>query len=107
MDNRSSTNVLFLNVYREMRLKEEDITRRCIFLVSFSGESRTTIGENILLVYAEGVNLYTKFLILDSLSVYNVILGQPWIHRIEFVPSIYHQIIRFPTKWGIKEIYGQ
>ena len=85
MDNRSSANVLFLNTYREMGLKEEDITRRCISLVGFNDELRTTIGETILPVYAEGVNLYTKFLILDSSSAYNVILGRPWIHRMEAV----------------------
>ena len=77
IDNRSFVNVLFLNAYREMGLKEEDITRRCIFFVGFSSESITTIGETILPVYTEGVNLYTKFLILDSPSTYNVILGQP------------------------------
>ena len=73
VDNRNSTNVLFLNAYREMGLKEADITRRCISLVGFSGESKTTIGETVLPIYAEGVNLYTKFVILDSSSIYNVI----------------------------------
>ena len=38
VDNESSANMLFLNAYREMGLKEEDITRRCISLVGFSGE---------------------------------------------------------------------
>ena len=75
VENGSSTNVLFINVYREMGLKKEDITRRCISLLGFSGESRTTLGETVLPVYAEGVNMYTKFLILDNSSAYNVILG--------------------------------
>jgi len=77
VDNGSSENVLFLNAYREMGLREADITRRCISLVGFSGESKTTIGETTLPVYAEGVNLYTKFVILDSPSAYKVILGHP------------------------------
>ena len=58
-----------------MGLKEKDITRRCISLVGFKGDSRTTIGETVLPVYAEGVNMYTKFLILDSSFAYNIILG--------------------------------
>ncbi len=76
-------------------------------MLGFSGESKITIRETILPIYAKGVNPYTKFMILDSPSAYNVILGRPWIHKMEAVPSTYHQIIRFPTKWGIKEIYGQ
>ena len=107
MDNESSVNVLFLNAYREMRLTESNITRRSISLVGFSGESKNTVGETVLPIYIEGVNLYTKFVILDSPSAYNVILGCPWIHKMEAIPSTYHQIIRFPIKWGIKEIYGQ
>ena len=107
IDNGSSANVIFLNAYKEMRLKEEYITRRCISLVGFRGETRTIIEETILLVYVEGVNLYTKFLILDSPSAYNVILGRLWIHRMEAIPSTYYQILRFSTKWGIKELYGQ
>ena len=77
VDNGSSANVLFLNAYLEMRLKEANITLSCISLVGFSGESKTTIGETILPIYAEGVNLYTKFVILDSPTAYNVILGRP------------------------------
>ena len=77
MDNGSFANVFFLNAYREMGLKQEDITQRCISLASFSGELRNTIGETILPVHAKGVNIYTKFLILDSPSAYNVILGRP------------------------------
>ena len=99
MDNESSTNVLFLNAYWEIGLKEENITQRCIALVGFSGESRTTIGETVLPVYAKEVNMYTKFLILDSPSADNIILGWLWIHKkMEAIPSTYHQILRFPTK---------
>lgn len=107
VDNGSSANMLFINAYREMGFKEEDITRRCISFVSFSDEPRTTLGETVLSVYAKGVNLYMKFLILNNLSAYNVILGRPWIHIMEAVPSMFPRIIRFPTKWGIKELYGQ
>ncbi|WP_212635206.1 hypothetical protein, partial [Salmonella enterica] len=45
--------------------------------------------------------------IMDSPSSYNAILGRPWIHELKAVPSTYHQVIRFPTKWGVKEIFGQ
>ena len=76
-----------------MRLEEKDITQRCISLVGFSDKSRNMIRETILPVYVEGVNMYTKFLILDSPSVYNVILGQSWIHMMEAIPSTYHQIL--------------
>ena len=51
-----------------------------------------------LLVYAAGVNLHITFFVLDSPSVYNVILGRPWIHEMRVVLSTFHQVIRFSTE---------
>ncbi|XP_057785851.1 uncharacterized protein LOC131003347 [Salvia miltiorrhiza] len=107
IDNGSSANILFCSAYREMGLGESKLIKKAAVLVGFSGESTTTVGEIDLPVYAEGVNLSTRFLVVDAPSAYNVILGRPWIHGMEAVPSTYHQVIRFPTKWGVKEIKGE
>ncbi|XP_057781042.1 uncharacterized protein LOC130999491 [Salvia miltiorrhiza] len=107
IDNGSSANILFFSAYREMGLDESKLIKKAVVLVGFSGESTTTVGEIDLPVYAEGVNLSTRFLVVDAPSAYNVILGRPWIHEMEVVPSTYHQVIRFPTKWGVKEIKGE
>ncbi|XP_075106773.1 uncharacterized protein LOC142179796 [Nicotiana tabacum] len=37
---------------------------------------------------------------------YNVILGRPWIHDIDAVPSTLHQVIKFLSKWGIQQLRG-
>lgn len=47
------------------------------------------------------------FVVLDNLSTYNVILGRPWIHKMRAIPSTFHQVVRFPTRWGVKEIKGE
>ncbi|XP_056692097.1 uncharacterized protein [Spinacia oleracea] len=107
IDNGSSANVLFLEALQEMGLEEKNIVRRSTVLVGFSGESLRTVGEISLPKYAEGVNIMTKFNVIDCPSAYNVILGRPWIHKMKSVPSTYHQSIKFPTKWGVMEIKGQ
>ncbi|XP_056691861.1 uncharacterized protein [Spinacia oleracea] len=107
IDNGSSANVLFLEALQEMGLDEKSIIRRLTVLVGFSGESLRTVGEISLPTYAEGVNVMTKFNVVDCPSAYNVILGRPWIHKMKAVPSTYHQSIKFPTKWGVMEIKGQ
>ncbi|KAM6593606.1 hypothetical protein CsatA_001309 [Cannabis sativa] len=106
IDNGSSANILFLNALREMGIDEATIIRKSTVLVGFSGEQKHSVGEVTRHVYAEGVNLQTKFIVVDSPSAYNAILGRPWIHSMKAVPSTYHQVIRFPTKWGVKEIWG-
>ncbi|KAK0605617.1 hypothetical protein LWI29_028914 [Acer saccharum] len=90
-----------------MQVDESKLSRRTTMLTGFSGEQKSTLGEIVLPVYAEGVNLYINFLVLDCQSPYNAILGRPWIHELKAIPSTYHQLIKFPTKWGVKEIKGE
>lgn len=106
IDNGSSANILFLNALRDMKVDESTITRKSTVLIGFSGEQKHSIGEVNLHVWAEGVNLQTKFIVVDCPSSYNAILGRPWIHEMKVVPSTYHQVIKFPTPWGIKQISG-
>ena len=107
VDNGSSTNVIFLSALKEMNIDETHIHRRSTVLVKFSGKQKFTLGDITLLVYAARVNLHITFIVLDSLSAYNVILGKPWIHDMRAVPSTFHQVIKFPTAWGVKEIKGK
>ncbi|XP_013689091.1 uncharacterized protein LOC106392859 [Brassica napus] len=93
-----------LNAYNDLGLEEKALARKITPLVGYSGEVKQTTGEVILLVYAEGVNTATKFLVVDCMSSYNII--RPWIHDMGAVPLMLHQSIKFPTPWGIKTIMG-
>ncbi|KAL5569099.1 hypothetical protein UlMin_025674 [Ulmus minor] len=62
---------------KEMNIDEAHIHRRSTVLVGFSGEQKFTLGDITLPVYAAGVNLHITFVVLDSPSAYNVILGRP------------------------------
>ena len=50
--------------------------------------------------------MQTRFLIVDFQSPYNIILGRSWIHGMRAVPSTLHQVIKFPTPWGMRVIKG-
>ncbi|XP_009123343.2 uncharacterized protein LOC103848123 [Brassica rapa] len=102
VDNGSS-NIIFLTAYQDLGLEENTLTRKVTPLIGFSGEVKQTPGEVILPVYAEGINLSTKFLVVDCESAYNMILGRPWIHDMGAVPSTLHQIVKFPTPWASEQ----
>ena len=76
-------------------------------LTRLSREQKSTLGEVVLLVYTKGLNLYINFLVLDCQSPYNAILGRPWTHQMKAIPSNYHQMIKFSTRWGVREIKGE
>ena len=92
--------------YQDLGLEDSALTRKIALLIGFSGEVKRTAEEAILLVYAEGVNMSTKFLVVDCQSTYNMILGRPWIHDMGSVPSTLHQMVKFPTPCGIRVIRG-
>lgn len=37
---------------------------------------------------------------------YNIILERPWIHKMGAIPLILYQVIKFLSKWGIRQIRG-
>ncbi|XP_056843194.1 uncharacterized protein LOC130495723 [Raphanus sativus] len=102
VDNGSSINIIFQSAYADLGLEPKVLTRKATPLIGFSGEVKQSLGEVLLPVYAEGINQATKFLVVDCPSSYNVILGRPWIHDMGAIPSTLHQLIKFPTPWGIK-----
>ncbi|XP_070054196.1 uncharacterized protein [Nicotiana tomentosiformis] len=73
-------------------------------LTGFDNSSVITKGEVLLTTFAEGDVNDMKFQVVDADMAYNIILGRPWIHDMDVVPSILHQIIKFPSKWGIRQI---
>ncbi|CAL5391726.1 unnamed protein product [Camellia sinensis] len=46
----------------------------------------------------------TEFVVIDTPSPYNIILGRPWLHTMGAVPSTLHQLLRFPTEHGVEEV---
>ncbi|XP_056856078.1 uncharacterized protein LOC130505482 [Raphanus sativus] len=106
VNNGSSNNIIFHLAFADLGLELTSLTRKVTPLVGLSGEVKQTLGEVLLPVYAEGIIQATKFLVVDCPSSYNVILGMPWIHDMGAVPSTLHQLVKFPTPWGIKAVKG-
>lgn len=96
VDNGSSSNIIFEAAYQDLGLKESALTRSITPLVVFSGEVKYTTGVVRLLVYAEGINMSVKLLVVDCQSSYNIIVGRPWIHEMGAVPSTLHYMVKFP-----------
>ena len=47
-----------------------------------------------------------RFLIVDSPSAYNVLLGRPSLNAIKAIPSAYHMVVKFPTTNGVGMVRG-
>lgn len=68
MENRNSNNIMLLDAYNDIGLEKDAMTWKVMPLIGFSGKVKQKIGEVVLLVYAEGVNMSTKFLVIECAS---------------------------------------
>ncbi|XP_070026651.1 uncharacterized protein [Nicotiana sylvestris] len=105
IDPGSSVNIILLRVLNEMKA-EDKLVPKAHTLSRFDNSSVVTKGELKLTTFAEGVVKDTKFQVVEMEMAYNMILGRPWIHEMDIVPSTLHQVIKFPSLWGIRQIRG-
>lgn len=74
VDNNSLRNIMFLPALKDVHLDESLIIQDSTTLTRFSSESKQTIWEIILPVFVGGVNLMTRFLLINAQSSYNLII---------------------------------
>ncbi|XP_070046967.1 uncharacterized protein [Nicotiana tomentosiformis] len=92
IDPGSFVNIILLRVVNEMLMGDRVVPKACS-LSGFDNSTVITKGNIELSTYAEGVIKETKFQVIDTDMAYNVILGRPWIHDMDDVPSTLHQFI--------------
>nr|XP_016454255.1 PREDICTED: uncharacterized protein LOC107778499 [Nicotiana tabacum] len=95
-----SVNIILLRVVNEMQANDKVIPK-AQSLSGFDNSSVVMKGEVVLATFIKGVIKDTKFQVIDADMAYNIILGRPWIHAMDVVPSTLHQVIKFPSEWGI------
>ncbi|XP_070057573.1 uncharacterized protein [Nicotiana tomentosiformis] len=105
VDPESSTNIIQWRVLEKANLIRSIISATKL-LAGFNLASVTTQGEILLPTNAEGAMKTALLEVVDGDMGYNIILGRPWVHEMKVVPSTYHQLLKFPTPEGIKQIRG-
>ena len=67
---------------------------RCDHIILVVGDYQQQIAKNV------------TFLVVNYLSAYNTILGRPTLNSWKAATSTYHLMIKFPTKYGVRELQG-
>ena len=79
-------------------------------MVSFTGDRVIPKGVVKLTIiagtYPAQVSKEIDFLVVDCLSIYNVILGQPTLNKLKTATSTYYLKVKLPTAHDIGEIRG-
>ena len=110
VDNGSSADIIYLSVFQQLKLDQRRLRPFDSPLVSFSEDKVYPKGIVTLTVTA-GLHPFQvtnrhNFLVIDSPSSYNVIIGRPTLNRWKAATSTYSLKVKFPTEQGVGEIKG-
>ncbi|XP_021734951.1 uncharacterized protein LOC110701645 [Chenopodium quinoa] len=101
IDSGSSSNIIYISAFKEMQLDKRDLKRVSYEVTGFNGsglvpegiiELSVRVGER-----SRQCDVQAEFLVIDSPSLYNVIVGRPLIHKIGGVVSIYQFAMMYTT----------
>ena len=102
VDNGSSVDIIYLSAFQQLKIDPKRLRPFKSPLVSFSGDKVYPRGIVTLTVTAGSYPLQVtnkhNFLVVDSPSSYNVIIGQPTLNRWRAATSTYCLKVKFPTE---------
>lgn len=105
VDQGSSSEVMYLDLFRKLKLSVADLKEATVTLVGFAGKMTMPLGKIVLPVRAGNVSKMIEFLVVDIDSPYQAILGRGWLHAMKAVSSTYHQKLKYVTEQGVMEIH--
>ena len=106
MDQGSTVEIMYPDLYKALNLKPGDLTPYSSPLVSFEGKIIITKGQIRLPMQTGSEVVEVDFIIVDAYSPYTAIVARPWLHTLRVVSSTLHQKVKYPFEGRIKEILG-
>ena len=95
IDQGNGADVMYLDLFKGLGLKNQDLAKYDSLLVSFDGRVVIPQGQISLPVTMEGKEVIVTFIVINTFSPYTAILGRPWIHAMGAIPSTLHMKVKF------------
>ena len=106
VDQGSAVEIMYLDLFKGLNLRAEDLTPYDSPLVSFEGKVIIPKGQIKLPVQTGSEMVEVDFIVVDAYSPYTAIVVRPWLHTLGAVSSTLHQKIKYPSGGKIEEILG-
>ena len=106
VDQGSGAEIMYLDLYKELNLKPNDLTSYNSPLVSFDGKVLIPRGQIKLLVQAGSEVVEVDFIVVDAYSPYMAIVARPWLHALEYFSSTLHLNVKYLSGDQTEELVG-
>ena len=90
VDLGSSSKVMYDSLFRKNGVLPERFETNKDPLVGFNGSCALPLGKITFMATAGVVTILVEFVVIDSDSPYNAIMGRTWLHAMKAVHSSYH-----------------
>ncbi|GAV58546.1 hypothetical protein CFOL_v3_02079 [Cephalotus follicularis] len=110
LDSGSSVNILYKHAFDQLRILADQLRLVKTPLVGFAGEMAHPLGSIDLSVVAGIAPCQTQvqmtFLVVDTPSPYNAIIGHRGLNFMEAIVSKRHLLVKFPTRFSVGQVRG-
>ncbi|XP_075636506.1 uncharacterized protein LOC142608699 [Castanea sativa] len=106
VDQGSGAEVMYPDLYKELRLKPKDLVSYDSPLVGFDGKTVIPKSQIRLPVQVELEVVEVDFIVVDAYSPYAAIMARPWLHAIGVVSSNFHLKMKYPLGDQVEELIG-
>ena len=95
VDDRSAINIYPLQILPNLEVKVEELTKSDLVIRAYDDSTRSVEGTFVAPMKTGPIEAIVKFIVLDILVTYALLLGRPWYHILGGVPSTVHQKVKF------------
>uniref|UniRef100_A0A2N9ER61 RNA-directed DNA polymerase n=1 Tax=Fagus sylvatica TaxID=28930 RepID=A0A2N9ER61_FAGSY len=94
VDTGSHINLIPLSTIQAAEISKKKIQGAPMEIKGFGGVGEYTKGHIQLVLKVGPIVTLTRFHVVDSVVPYHILLGRPWLHKHQLIPSTYHQCVK-------------
>nr|XP_023890998.1 uncharacterized protein LOC112003060 [Quercus suber] len=102
----SGAEIIYPDLYKGLKLSQEDLTPYISPLMSFDGKMVIPKGQIRLPVQTGPEIVKVDFIVMNTYSPYTANVARPWLHTLGAVAFTLHQKVKFPSEGRVLEIRG-
>ncbi|KAJ9182555.1 hypothetical protein P3X46_006539 [Hevea brasiliensis] len=107
IDNGSALNVLPSATLARLPVDQSYIRQSAMVVRAFDGTKREVLGDIDLPIQVGACTFNVTFQVMNIEPAYTMLLGRPWIHSANAVPSTLHQKIKYVKDGKIVTVRGE
>ncbi|KAL4362504.1 hypothetical protein GQ457_04G022400 [Hibiscus cannabinus] len=107
IDNGSALNVLPMTTLKKLPIDSTHMKAYQNTVRAFDGTRREVLGKITVSLLIGPTEYEVDFVVMDIKPTYSCLLGRPWIHAADAVPSTLHQKLKFVIDGKLVTVQGE